>query len=449
VPYLTPETVPDTQTCRALLIPDSAEWLAIFSGALTELTQRWNWQQQGVSVDDALAVAVDVLNGYFSGCVESGCEQPGGYALLRVGANGHVEQLIDGEWVEPQGVNAYPAIPARFEPTADERRCLAAANAARCLQELYEQVSEVAQYDLGVAELIIALVAALALRFFWIAPIINGILLIAAGILETILAGAKYITADVWDTTFDDVIRCFLYECATDDAGVVSFDYDCLMGKLYELNVTPPFNEARARLAAQLALLLPVVGGVDSLNQFGAVDAVEEADCADCETGWCYVLYAADSDGGFVPENCGGVMGDWVSGDGWYAADVTLCGGANRTVLNMSLIFSESLQIDTIDMHYDYEKITSVGTTEGIGVWAENFATPLYSVNQAVAVDGIDESVNITSGIPQPMTRLDIFMQPAYAAQGGTGLVTIIQMTGSGDKPTWLEDLGWVECPTP
>lgn len=233
-------------------------------------------------MEDALVVVNDVLAGWFTGCVESGCQQPGGYAVLRVGEDGHVEQLIDGEWVAPTGENAFPAVPERTEPTEDERRCLAAANAARVLQELYEQVSEVAQYDLGVAELIIRIVDGLLVYWFWIAPIINGILLVAIGILEVLLQGAKYITSDVWDTTFDDVIRCYLYECASDDGGVVTFDYDCLMNKLYEENVTPPWNEARARLAAQLALLIPVVGGVDALNQMGAVDAVESADCSDC-----------------------------------------------------------------------------------------------------------------------------------------------------------------------
>lgn len=289
MPYLTPETVPDTLTCRALLIPDSAEWLAIFSGAITELTKRYNWEQQGVSVDDAVQVAIDVVAGYYDGCVESGCNQPGGYALLRTNPEGHVEQLINGEWVEPQGENAFPPVPARTEPTEEERRCLAAANCANALAELYEQVSEVAAFDLGVADLIILLVAGLAARFFWIAPIINGILLIAAGILELLIQGARYATADVWDSTFDDIIKCMLYECSSDSGDVVTFDYNCLMQKLYDANVLPPWNEQRARLAAQLALLISVVGGVDALNQLGATTAITEADCDNC-AGECGLL---------------------------------------------------------------------------------------------------------------------------------------------------------------
>lgn len=288
MPYITPPDVPEERDCRALLIPLSTDWLAIFGGALTELTKTWNWEQtSGISVDDAIQEVYGILQGFYDGCIESGCQQPGGYAPLRVNENGIVEQLINGEWVAPEGVNAYPPIPSRSEPTADERRCAAAANAARVLQELYEQVSEVAQYDLGVAELIVRLVDGLLVYFFWIAPILNGILLMAIGILELLLRGAQYITADVWDTTFDDLIRCYLYECASDDGDVVTFDYDCLMGKLYAANVTPPWSEQRARLAAQIALLIGVVGGVDSLNQMGSVDAVEDPDCSMCEGESC------------------------------------------------------------------------------------------------------------------------------------------------------------------
>jgi len=159
---------------------------------------------------------------------------------------------------------------------------LAAANAANVLQELYEQVSELAALNATAAEAILVIAAGLITRFFWIAPIINGILLIAIGILELLLQGAKYITADVWDSTFDDLIRCILYDCSSDDGSVVTFDYDCLMQALYDENILPPWNELRVRLAGQLALLLPVVGGVDTLNQMGAVDSVESADCDDC-----------------------------------------------------------------------------------------------------------------------------------------------------------------------
>jgi len=283
MPYVTPPETPEGLTCRALLIPDSPEWLAIFGGALTELFYGYNWEQiTGISVDDAIAVANTVIAGFYEGCVSSGCQQPGGYALLRVGDDGHVQQLIDGEWVEPQGENAFPAVPARTEPTAEERRCLAAANAANVLQELYEQVSELAALNATAAEAILVIAAGLLTRFFWIAPIINGVLLIAIGILELLLQGAKYITADVWDSTFDDLIRCILYDCSSDDGDVVTFDYDCLMQALYDENILPPWNELRVRLAGQLALLLPVVGGVDALNQMGAVDSVESADCDDC-----------------------------------------------------------------------------------------------------------------------------------------------------------------------
>lgn len=45
--YLTPETVPDTVTCRGLFIPDGETYLAIVRGALQELTLARNWAPYG------------------------------------------------------------------------------------------------------------------------------------------------------------------------------------------------------------------------------------------------------------------------------------------------------------------------------------------------------------------------------------------------------------------
>jgi len=49
MPYLTPDTAPSTDRCRALLIPDDKTWLALVTGALSELTHEYNWEEFGTA----------------------------------------------------------------------------------------------------------------------------------------------------------------------------------------------------------------------------------------------------------------------------------------------------------------------------------------------------------------------------------------------------------------
>ena len=84
--------------------------------------------------------------------------------MLRLNANGQIEQLSNGAWVEPDGDYEIPPTPARTEPTAAERKCLAAANAANVLQQTYEQITDEIAEGLTVAEL--AVRAATALTIF-------------------------------------------------------------------------------------------------------------------------------------------------------------------------------------------------------------------------------------------------------------------------------------------
>lgn len=45
--WLTPETLPGATRCRALLIPDSEQWVAAVTGALLEMTFAYNWEKFG------------------------------------------------------------------------------------------------------------------------------------------------------------------------------------------------------------------------------------------------------------------------------------------------------------------------------------------------------------------------------------------------------------------
>lgn len=63
--WLTPDTIPTQNTCRALSIPDDPEWLAIVAGALYLLTQQDNWEQSGTgSVAACMSRMTDLFDEY-------------------------------------------------------------------------------------------------------------------------------------------------------------------------------------------------------------------------------------------------------------------------------------------------------------------------------------------------------------------------------------------------
>lgn len=57
MPYLTPDTAPGTTKCRVLIIPDDKEWLALVTGALSELTHAYNFEQFGTATPEQTAQA--------------------------------------------------------------------------------------------------------------------------------------------------------------------------------------------------------------------------------------------------------------------------------------------------------------------------------------------------------------------------------------------------------
>lgn len=53
--YLTPDTIPVATRCRVLLIPDSVDWIAIVTGALSTLITPDAWQQYGTLTPEECA----------------------------------------------------------------------------------------------------------------------------------------------------------------------------------------------------------------------------------------------------------------------------------------------------------------------------------------------------------------------------------------------------------
>jgi len=55
--YQTPDDVPAQNTCRVLFIPDSAQWIAVVTGALNALALPESWEKYGTLTPDEAAEA--------------------------------------------------------------------------------------------------------------------------------------------------------------------------------------------------------------------------------------------------------------------------------------------------------------------------------------------------------------------------------------------------------
>lgn len=440
MPYLTPETVPESATCRALLIPESSDWLAIFSGALTELTLKWNWQQAGITVDEALEVVNTVLAGYYDGCLSSGCEQPTGDPVFRINPDTWaIEELVNGEWVAPQGDYALPPTPDRTEATPEERRCLAAANAVNVLQQVYESLADSFAHAVSLEGAINAAIAVIiaAVGSVFGLPI-AALIAVFVALMKVVYTTIEFVTADLWDETFTDKLECFFYECSTDTDGVVSFNIQCIINKIGEATDVD-WSFASMRLLLQVSYLLNMVGS-QTMDAAGATTEIAIADCEDCDTTWCYVVDLSETDGGFEI-SVDAAAGSYSAAYGWIPTDVTFFG--TRTLLKGAWNFPFTLNIIDVDSIIDYHVGTGGG--EGYEIYQGDFLNAIYSESMASQTQGDDihaGNVNMWG----TMDSLSIWMMVSKDTWGGSGALKLFQMRGTGAKPTFLEAWGWTEC---
>lgn len=286
MPWLTPDEIPEGDTCRPLFIPDNSDWLAIVSGAILELTREWNWEQFGaVTPAEAAARMQELMQQYYDdSCGEGDCPP-----LLRVDETGLVQELVDGVWTEPTGALTLPPTTARSEPTLDERRCLAAANAAKVLELLYEDVTDSFNADLDLNDAAANFAAAVAALV--LVPVYG---LVAAGLIalgriiwSVVYDTLQFIQSDVWTTDFNDKVKCLLYDAAEDGGGgVIHFNYDAFMDSLAR-STEITLDLYQLRLFGQISYIMWFLGS-QALDEMGATTSVTSSVC-DCSV--CTVTY--------------------------------------------------------------------------------------------------------------------------------------------------------------
>jgi len=310
--YLTPQELPEDDDCRPLLIPADSEWLALFGGALTELTKTYNWQYSGgLTIDETVEKMTEIINNWYaSPCAM--CVTPGGYRAVRIGSSGHLEQLSpSGDWEAATDEYFIPPPAAREGGSEADQICLAAKNATNVLSQTYESLSESWGESLSEAEALTAFVGVIVgVVGFAFAPITFGIYAFFSAVFSILYTALEYLGADLWDEAFDNQMTCFLRDCANNDAGVVTFDYDCFVDKLNSLANDFLLSETQMRLYLQVSYILWFIGGIDALNLAARTTEITDDDCSFCDLQLDLIPSTVDPAPGTIIE---------YLGDGWWA----------------------------------------------------------------------------------------------------------------------------------
>lgn len=447
MPWLTPDEIPEGTACRPLFIPDSTDWLAIVSGAIDTLTKNYNWEQFGTLTPEQCAERMnDMLNLYYEEMCND-CLLPDGGRVIRINFDGFFEELINGAWVAPEGDYALPPVPERTGGTPSELRCLAAANAENVLKILYEEVTDIWNLGVSAGEGLTLFAAAIGVTIVAAVGLLAGAVMTLALIaFGEFFAFLDFIGEDVWTSGFSEMLRCMLYQCASDDGeGVITFDVNCVWQKLQDNTEFDP-TSAEIRLLGQVGYLLSILGA-DGLNLAGATTAITEADCTDCGV-WCKEWSDALGWDGWELRNAGEGA---LTANGWETLTgvlVTTNQWSTRVVAEAE--FSPTIEgVELIEIEYTY----SPGSVYN----ADARQVSVYTAN-----GGGGLTLRISGGITAETDRvvqwtghLDDFniiqlnmwasgVRVGSSVTDGNGYISRVRMSGVGANPFVGND-----CPPP
>jgi len=430
MPWLTPDSIPEGDDCRPLSIPADSNWLALVSGALTELTKPYNWQQFGsLTVDETVAKMQEIVDNYYSSPCAM-CMTPGSYRVTRISNTGHFEQLdASGSWVPGTDDYYIPPPEARTDGTEVDQICLAAKNAVNVLQQLYENLTDSWNSALDEDEAITAFIlGAIALVGFEFAPITWSIVAFMTPVFTALYSALEFIGADLWDTNVSKQIRCFLVDCATNTDGVVTFDYQCFIDNLVSLTNNFSLTEAQTRLYLQISFMLYFIGGMDGLALAGRTTAITDDNCGGCADEWCELLdFTLDPYGFEIFEP----YGTYSEGVGFSSVDV---GGAYSLIMTIGNLIE---RVNFVGITVEYENPPSTDPDKVIGLGQYPAPSTFMIVQNFTPVN----SPNPNTYTREPVSPEDydgMYINPnAGLLTGTTNTATVksLLMRGTGAPP--------------
>lgn len=392
------------------------EYAQYLLGAAKALEYAYNWYESGeLSVDEA-AELFTLINTDAPYEKLPTCSLPSGEELMRIEPDtGHIQNVdADGNWQNNPDI---PSTPERPHASPEEERCLAAANTANALKILYENLSDSFSSGLSTAEAATALEVAIgetiAAAFFPPAVALVG----AAGlIMGVIYAVVAFVSADVWTDDFTAVLQCYLFECASADADVVTYDFQCILDKLAGQTNVFDLTFTQLRLFGQLYYLLQMIG-VDGLNYSGSATAITDATC-DC--GWCVAYSEVDGWGDWEIRNSGAVF------DGANWSSVQLSG---NTVCSIKLLLADAIAIESVEVHF----VAGAGGRGGAfrGVYFNDAATVPSDAATNLCPDPGDNTCTVTYSY----TTDYIGMNVDSAGIDGTNTINRIVLRGHTGSP--------------
>lgn len=425
--YPTPEATPEDMTCLTLKIPADKGWWAVFTGLLLTLTDENAWQQfeGGITREQAAHCALEIYLAATDAAAETdGCEQcflPTGSRVLQLDELGRWRMLDNDEWVEPTGDYALPPPEPRTEPTDEEKRCLASANAANTLKTMYESVADSYNEHLGQDEAMTAL--SVAVVGLLLVPAM-GVIMLALYELTVLLmaeafAIAEFITEDVWTSDFDETLVCILFENSTVVDDVVLFDFPTIQNQITNALIWEiDFTLAQQRLALQVGYFLQMIGG-DGLNIAGGTTAISSFDCP-CGDVWCKRWYLSEGshDGLTITVIDGSITG----------AGIESVTSGDSALLHVTMTLSPPC----VPHHSALMYSTSAGGNGG---------TRAYQIlNDGIAVRTNTLEAGIVTNQVSEMDAIDVEIDAFGFAldnnhTGGTNVMTWLELSGEGDCP--------------
>lgn len=427
--FPTPNT-PSGAAAYLLMYFEDETWAQYALGALRALEAGYNWYDAGTMSPDDAAEAFRLIDQQAPLNKLPSCSLPDGQPLMRLNpANGHIQHINDAEmWEDDPDL---PVTPERPVAPPEDQRCLAAANAALALQQLYENLSDSFNSGLEAAEAITALVATvgtvLTAEF---APPVSALIAIAGIVFEGVVYPTlEFLTADVWDANFTAVMQCYLYNCSSVTSNVVTFDYCCVLEQFAAAQSAQGLDLSQIRLFGQIYYLLSWIGS-QGLDYAGSGTAITSADCT-CT--WCYEFDFTLSNGGWSAVTFNGKTATWVSGQGWSASAGGLAAGA-------SIIATITKNFDTSFVVGSHVEIHTVSRNGSVTI-----ATSRTGVNTGLAVTTASQD-DLTQDHTWDANSTDFWVRgQANAPSAGvvaTGTVYIrkVKLFGNGDNPFGLDN---------